>query len=144
MQQVLLISDEVIQDHPAYSIHKPVPTRHFDLDREVVKIYADDIIGLPFDSTRHGTMYHWFRVGSVVSYALAYCEDPIATYARAKEKGHNLHWLNAMAVSITNQRRAKERRVGMSWGDEVAFEGRLFRIEKAPNQNARLVDITEE
>ena len=132
---------EMIADYPAWTIYRAAPRKSWALgiDRPIFR--DSDIIGLPWDSRRYGTMHHWYRFGSVASFALKSDDCPIRSVNRAKEHGHKLYWLNPEPTVLTNDRRPKEERVALEWGDEVVFEGRLFRIEKAPNQNAELVEV---
>lgn len=137
-----MTAPEIIADFPAYTIVKPVSRRSFALDVTRPTFCAGDVIGIPIQSWSHGELYHFFRFGSVASYALEYGECPIKAYNWLVENGHQTHWLNAEAVMITAKAREKETRAGLNFGDEVIFEGRLFRIDPAPNNNAKLTEIT--
>lgn len=131
----------LIADHPAWSIHEPTPQQSYALGINRPIFRAGDVIGLPWETRRYGTQHRWYRFGSCASYALQYDHCPIRSYERAKRKGHKTHWLNAEATVLTDRPSPKETRIGLNWGDEVVFEGRLFRIEKAPNNNAALVEV---
>ncbi len=132
----------ILQDHPAFEIRAAVPERHLGLKADLPIFRAGDMVGLPFETARYGTMYHWFTFGSAASYALQYGECPISAYQDAQAKGHKTHWLNATPTTITAEARAKETRVAVGWDDKVIFEGRIFEIVREANQNAGLREVT--
>lgn len=132
---------EVIADYPAFSIHKPAGKTALFGDVRLPVFAAGETVGLPFKSARYGVLYHWFKFGSVASYSLQYHECPIKSYELAQLRGHKLHWLTTLPTSLTSDRRAKEERIAMKFGDRVIFEGRVFEIQVAPNQNAELREI---
>lgn len=132
---------DLIADYPAWSIHKPVPVICYGLNITRPKFRANQIIGLPWPTTRYGDQHHWYMFGSCASYALQYDDCPIRSYEGAKRRGHKTHWLNPMPAVLSNTPDPKSQRVGLSWGDEIVFEGRLFRIDKASNKNADLIEI---
>lgn len=82
-----------------------------------------------------------YTFGSCVSYALANNNDPIKAYQRAIDNGHDTHWINADCTTLTAHETAKERKLVVEIGQTVLFEGRLFTIERAANQNLRLAAI---
>lgn len=131
----------ILQDHPAFEIRAAAPERHSGLKADLPIFRAGDLVGLPFETARYGTMYHWFTFGSAASYALAYAECPIRAHQDAQAKGHKTHWLNASPTTITAEARAKETRVAVEWGDKVIFEGRIFEIVREANQNAGLREV---
>ena len=73
--------------------------------------------------------------GSVVSYALQYNRCPMKEVADAKEKGHELHWLNQCSVALTSHKQEKKTLVKVEIGMKVCFEGLYATIEAAPNDN---------
>lgn len=99
------------------------------------------MIGLPFKSASYGIIHSWFLFGSVASYSLQYHECPIKAFHTAAAHGHKLHWLTTLPVTLSNDRREKEQRIGMNFGDRVIFEGRIFEIVTEPNGNAGLREI---
>lgn len=143
----ILKTGAIIQDHPAFEIRRAVAKQHHGLDAEYPQFRAGDILGLPFETARYGTMYHWFIFGSVASYALQYNECPIEAVAKVQERiargetGHQLHWLNPTGSMLTAEARAKETRVALDWGDWLIFEGRIFEVTKAANNNATLREV---
>lgn len=80
-----------------------------------------------------------YTVGSVVSYALEYNENPIEEYNRCVANGHATHWINSDGATISNMKKDPYDVIEVDYGDVVMFEGVLFTIEKAPNNNLKLV-----
>lgn len=122
----------IIADYPAYQIVAPEPRKEWK---------ADETFAIAFESRRYGTLYHFFKLGSVVSYAMRYNECPIKAIERARERKHELHFAFALATVISSSPKPKETVVGLSWGDEIKFEGRTFKLVKAPNDNVRLQEV---
>jgi hypothetical protein len=130
---------EVLFSCPAFDIYKPYEGRKFK---------HGDVIALPFQSQRYGVMWHKFALGSIVGYAIERGECPIAELERFKENvklyphnGHKEYWANSMAVSIHNGPYVHERFAGFAWGDVIVFQGHKFKLEKANNQNVKLVAV---
>lgn len=115
------MKEHVIHEFPAYRIVRREPGR----DGHIPLVYGDVLYN---DKST-------YEVGSVVGYMLETGHDPIAAVDRARERKHKLHWINARAASITSYRRAQERVVQVDFDATYKFEGRIFRIRKAPNKN---------
>lgn len=130
---------DLIESHPAWDIYRANPTMHLGLDLKRPVFRDEEIVGLPFETRLYGTMYHWFRFGSVISYALKHDEDPLNSYRQTLERGQKTHWLNPCATILSDTPTAKESRVACDWAEEIIFEGRLFTIEKDFNNNAKLL-----
>jgi len=86
--------------------------------------------------------------GSARSYARQYGEDEDAAEAETLANmikfpymGHTLYWVNKNAVSLTSHARPHETYIGLNFGDVVSFEGKLFELAPASNQNVKLVEI---
>ncbi len=107
------------------------------VDTEVIEVTASDVLGL---RAPRG-YYREYQPGSVVSYSLQYNDDPIAAVEDAKKRGHALQWINGCAVAITAHEQAKRRLVKVEIGMVIRFEGIFSRIEKAPNDNLKLVPV---
>lgn len=131
----------LIESFPAYDIFER-EAKAYGPTAGFVNITADDILGLKVDHPRGG-YYKTYTPGSVVSYALDYNECPMERVAQAKERGHELHWINARATVITAHKRAKENLVAVHIGMRVCFEGLLATIEAAPNGNLKFVPIAK-
>jgi hypothetical protein len=96
---------------------------------------------IPMKTARHGILHKHFTLGSVIGYAVECGDDPIANLERAKERGHDLHWANANAVTLTAHKRDKERVFVLNYGDVITFEGIRFRLDKANNDNVKLTEV---
>jgi hypothetical protein len=131
----------LLHSFPAWDIYEAAPRMHYDLQVARPTFMACDVVGLPYATKRHGILHHWFTFGSAVSYALEYREDPIEAHSKAVENGHLTHWLNTLPTTLTSDTLPKEDRVAVDWGDEVIFEGKLFKIMRAPNNNANLIGV---
>lgn len=134
----------LIADYPAWSVHEPVAQKIHHLDVSLPIFQAGDILGLPYVSERYGILYHWFRFGSVVSFALDSIECPIRAFENALKAGHKTHWLNPEPVVLSNTQAPKESRIAMNFGDQLIFEGRIFELAPDWNQNVKLVERTPE
>lgn len=121
-----------IADFPAYRIYEPYEGRKFR---------HGEVIAIPFVSRSHGTLYHFYTLGTVAGYAVERGDDPEECLATARERGHKLHWANANAVTIHNGPKVKKEVPGFNIGDPIILQGRTFRIEKAPNDNINLVPV---
>lgn len=130
---------ELIHDFPAFGI------RAIRKDHNQRAILSNDRRYAVMRQTRnHGPLPIIYSPGSVASYAIENNECPYAARERAVSRGHELYWLNQAAVVLSAHRREKEELELIEVGMVVHFEGRDFRIEAAPNDNLRLVDVTAE
>lgn len=133
-----MTANETIADFPAYRIYKPYDGRKFR---------HGDKIALPFNSRRYGIMYHFFTLGSVEGYAIQNGECPHEAlanhmkWANELKDGRERYWASANSVTIHNGPKTKENVPGFEWGDTIIFQGHTFRIEKANNDNVKLVLI---
>jgi hypothetical protein len=123
---------KTIADYPAYRIVEPQP-------RKVWK--ADETFAIPYHSARYGTLWHFYMLGSVVSYAQRYSNCPIAALDRARKNGHDLHFAIALPTVVSSTPSPKATVVGLGWGDRIAFEGRTFELVKANNDNVSLREV---
>jgi len=83
-----------------------------------------------------------FTAGSVAGYAASYKEDTEAAVARAKENGHELHYIIAEASMIALHPLEQPVRKAIELGSLVKFDGELFQVLQAPNDNIHLVPVT--
>lgn len=121
----------LIDDYPAYAIVA-------DKDRE----YQDgETIAVPFQSRHHGKLYSFYKLGSVATYARKHGEDVDAAIAREKAIGGKLYYAFGLGASLTAWQRPKEVVPGFEIGDIIRFEGKRFRIDRAPNNNVELVEV---
>ena len=63
--------------------------------------------------------------------------------ARATQRKHPLHWINACATALTSHKQAKRNLVAVFYGMRVRFEGQLFTIERDHNDNLRFVPVAD-
>ena len=92
-----------------------------------------------------------FTFGSVEAYAAKYNEDPAAAVAKAIKHGHELAWAMPDAVCMVDTKtypgyyaaRDAERAsaLRLKIGDVVEIEGRVYRLENAPNHNVALKQV---
>ena len=130
--------DRVTRSFPAYDIVEREPD-----DAGFINLTANELLGFEYKTRNYGYQFRQHRIGSVVSYALEYNEDPVEAYNRAKAKGHQTHWINACAVSITNGWRERYSLVEVKEGTRVRFEGLLATVERDGHENLKLVPIAE-
>lgn len=128
----MTITTPIIADFPAYSIHAAPAGKVWQ---------AGEVFGVSYTRRDGSTGYRFYRLGSVASYSMKNNACPIKALDRAREHGHKLHWANAETVVLTAHKRAKEQRYGLDLGDVIEFEGRKFRLDRAPNDNVNLVEV---
>jgi hypothetical protein len=121
----------IIATYPAYTIINPgtygfLPGDEFAIARE---------------TRTHGTLWDFYRLGSVEDYALQYNEDPAEHIARATERGENLYWANLQGVTLSAHRQAHKYVRGVKLGDVITFKGKSFRLDPAPNRNVTLTEV---
>lgn len=88
-----------------------------------------------------GEIPYMFKFGSVFGYAVEHSDDPMQAYQRAVHRDHKLYWAIKQAVVIHNGPKEKRDVMCLAFGDEITFEGRKFRLVKAPNDNVSLVPV---
>lgn len=121
---------ETLADYPAYSIHAPVIWAAYNAP---VLRHGEDIM------IRYNGRWTQFSPGSVAGYAIECDDDPVEAIDRARERGHEMKWINSCAVSLTSHKRAKAAYFGLELGTPVYFEGEYFTLEKDWNNNVKLV-----
>jgi len=83
-----------------------------------------------------------FTAGSVAGYALEYNEDPEAAVTRSKNLGHELHYIFAEGAMIALHPLEQPVRKTIELGSLAKFDGELFQVLQAPNDNLVLVPVT--
>ena len=121
----------VVKSFPAYNI-----AEREDDSNGHINFTANEVVGIECNG-----FYRQYTFGSAVSYALKNNQDPIRSYERCVELGHQTHWLNQNSVSITSHPRDKWTVVKISVGQKVKFEGKVFEINTAPNDNLVLREV---
>lgn len=81
-----------------------------------------------------------FRIGSVASYAIECGRCPIADFNRTVEQGHKTHFVTQMAVSLSISNVPRGRFILIDSNQLIKFEGRVFKLTPAPNDNYNLVE----
>lgn len=127
------IETVVVDSFPAYDVIKPHTLSPFDLP--VFK--ADDTVGV---KAPRG-YYKQYSFGSAASYALKNYECPIESYNQTVERNQETHWLNQCAVSLSASKQEKKTIYEINVNDEIIFEGVVFQVKTAPNDNLKLVKI---
>lgn len=125
---------EVVASFPAYDVLKPRVCTLTNLPL----FNADDVVGV----LAPRGYYKQYSFGSAVSYALKNGDDPIASYAQEVARNHPTHWLNQCAVSLSSSKQEKKTIYEINVGDEILFEGVVFRVDTAPNDNLKLVEVS--
>ena len=122
----------LVANFPAYMI---VEKQKLESESHVV-FKAGDVVALEGKRA-----YKMYTFGSVESYALKYDKCPTVSYNEAVARGHETHWLNANAVSITSEKREQKIYEEIKVDDEIMFEGVVFVVKSAPNNNLELVRV---
>mgnify|MGYP000689959173 CR=1 FL=1 len=133
--------NEILATFPAYTILRPKLYVAPCDPRELPELTSGIAFRIPFQTKNHGIMWHGFIPGSVVSSCIEHRICPVRGIDRARERGRDLHWINAEPVEVTAKIRPHEYVEGLNFGDLVRFEGRVFRLDPAPNSNVALADV---
>jgi len=123
---------QIIKSYPAFDVVRREADRH-----GVINITANETIT---DESMSGGWY----LGSVVSFALESNDCPLEAVERAKTNRHDLHWINAESTCISSSPQDLPARIQIKEDDIIRFEGKLFTIAKAPNNNKRLIPYSQE
>lgn len=126
-------AETIVADFPAFTVVERAPVDG------AVEISTQDVLTIARKTSRGAILYSGYKAGSVASYVAEYGGDVEAAIARAKARGEKLHWINAQASSLTAHARAKGRRILLTLGMVVRFEGQTFTVASAPNDNLRLI-----
>lgn len=138
----------IVADYPAYSVVSREKSKgayvngQFDPAIEFTDIVAWESLCIAYESRNHGTMYAEQEAGSVASYAMKNGECPIEAIDRARERKHDLHWINAQGSCITAHKRAKEVWTLIENNSLVRFEGRIFTFVH-DKHHARLIPFAK-
>lgn len=115
--------DSVVAEYPAYNVVKRQPT-----SAGHINLTADDQL------TNASHLGSW-SVGSAASYALQYNECPIESFNDCVAQGHKTHWINHDATCISDSPTAKMKLLEIDLDAKYMFEGKVFTIVKAHNNN---------
>lgn len=125
----------IVADYPAFTVVDRKP------ENGLLTIKAEEVLACGFQSRRHGILYHQFKASSVISYALRDGRDPVEALRMAQERGEQLHYIFGLGSCITAHKQAKYEVTLVEVGQHVKFEGRVFEIVRAPNDNLDLREI---
>ena len=139
--------EKLVVEFPAYDVYRRdthpahLPKRSGWLD--VTDISVDDVLILATETNSVTTYHGRYRAGSVVSYSLQNNDDVISAVDDARENGHSLHWINRLTTAVSNRYGKRYQTIEVTVGMRVRFEGVLFTIERAPNDNLKLKRIED-
>tara|TARA_Y100001936_G_C15950989_1_gene600176 strand:+ start:494 stop:886 length:393 start_codon:yes stop_codon:yes gene_type:complete len=117
----------VVKSYPAFDV-----VRREKGNFKAINVTAGEII----TDTK---MLDGWRLGSVVSYALQYNECPIEAIEDAKSKGEALHWISGITVIMSSRPKKEAPRILIKEGEVINFEGKLFTVAPAANNNKTLI-----
>lgn len=123
-----------VASYPAYTVIAldPLP----DYLGGCVQLKANDKLGYENKGS-----YEKHVISSVISYALDGDRCPITAAYEAHARGHDLHYIFPTGASITAHKRDPETLIQVTNGMKIKFEGRFFVIERARNNNLKLVPV---
>jgi hypothetical protein len=119
-------------------LYERAPGHGWNDRRPAVNLFAGERLVAPFQSRNHGLLYRTYMIHSVVSSAIEKGEDPVAEIDRARSFGHELVFIFGTGSVIHNGPRSTTKHVMVQVGMQVRFEGNLYTLETAPNDNLRL------
>jgi len=118
---------EITETFPAYDVVRLQPQSN------ITTLYAEDELQIK-------GKYSHYQINSVVSSSLKDGRDPLECVERAKGFGHQLHFIFPLACCISSSQGPREVYIEVEYGMVIKFEGKLFVIEKAANDNLKLVE----
>lgn len=121
-----------VAEYPAYKL----------IDKVGYTFRDGDEIAIPYQSARHGTLYNFFQMGSVAGYAVKNGEDVEKALERARGFGHEEHYAFGLAVCLTATPQPQKTVAVLNYGDTIKAFGRYFRLDKAPNSNVHLHEVS--
>lgn len=86
-----------------------------------------------------GPKWRRFTVGALRMDDLKTGETMESYVAKEIAKGGRQHWINADAACITSHKQPQEKRFAVEVGATVLMQGVLYTIERAANDNLKLV-----
>lgn len=122
----------VVESFPAFDV--VVREKKYD---GVIEVTAGEVI-------TDDKMLRGWEFGSVVSYSLQNNMCPLESAKRAETHKEPLHWLNPVMAVLTSSAQETSTRILIQKGDVIKFEGRLFTVESAANDNKKLVPYSPE
>ena len=86
--------------------------------------------------------YNHYQIGSVASYAIKNGDCPMEAIEHAKENGHDMYYVFGLGASITAHKQKIDYGRPVEYGQRIIFEGHIFELEVARNQNIGLKMIS--
>jgi hypothetical protein len=121
----------VIAEYPAYKLINKIGYTFRDGDE----------IAIPYETKSHGTLYNFFKMGSVAGYAVHNGDDVETSLQRARDNGHDLFYAYGLGTCLTAHKVDQKTVALLNYGDVIKAFGRFFRLDKAPNNNVELVEV---
>lgn len=131
--------ENVYRSYPAGDvvIREPAP----DFRGGCMEVKAGEGFALMYKSRNHGELFHEYKAGSVISYALKNGDDPIAALKRCEARGEALHYMIPCGASVVAWERPRFKLIKIEIGQIIRFEGRFFEVCKARNDNIELKPV---
>jgi hypothetical protein len=120
---------EVIQEFPSLKVF--APTVYIDGTKQVQH---------GVDMYMRGGCYYAY---STMLYAITNNQDPIAAFKMAEKDGEAVYWISPRSSSLTSHKREQRVAYAYAIGDIVRFQGKLFELQAAPNNNVTLEEVVK-
>jgi hypothetical protein len=112
-------------------------------------VYATgDTIALPFETTRYGTMYFEFQVGTIAGKAAQDGHNVADAIARCKQQmidfpymGHKMAWAFGLGAMVTAEKRDKKYVRAVAWGDTIELDGVRYSVNGPAYHNVELKEV---
>ena len=130
-----------IESYPGYDVVVP---KKQDFDGvSGFKVFHGAKLACAWPSIRNPStmIYSLYQVGSVIGYAMEHDDDIEKALKLAEERDHEKHYIFNLGSTISNMRTEKKIYVKVEEGDNIRFEGKMFRVEKTWNKNLKLVAL---
>ncbi len=134
--------EELVIEFPAYNVYRR-GTHTCTAVEHVTDISVNDVLILATETGAVTTYRGRYQAGSVISYALRNNSDPIEALDQAALCEERLHWISQLSTCITDKKYSRDAVIEVTVGMRVRFEGVLFTIESAPNENLKLTPIED-
>ena len=109
---------------------------------------SGDHIALPFETTRYGTMFFEFQVGTIAGWAAQGGHNVADAVARCKQQmidhpymGHKLAWAFGLGAMVTAEKRDKKYVRAVNFGDTIELDGVRYTLHPAANHNVELKEV---
>ena len=84
---------------------------------------------------------YYYTFGDVFSSALNDGDCPLEELKRAEGFGHEIYWLNQNCIVVSAMAQDQDHAFSVSVGDQVKYAGKIFKVEKEPNNNLALIEV---